>query len=134
MTTFFGCLFVALAIQQTLTLTAMYRSARFLRSAVSRLPNPTTPNVAIVIPVLREQVSIEGALAHLSSLRYPKLRIVVVSTEREGPVGTYGSPMEALERLSHQYEFAWLHYPVSNGTKADQINYAVDHLLEVLPD
>jgi len=131
-----GCVFVAAAVQQLLTLIAVKRSSRFLSQDANakRLPVGHAPCVAIVIPVLREQASIEGALEHFCGLRYPNVRIIVVSTEREGPVESHGSTMEVLRRLSSQYDFTWLHYPSSIGTKADQINYVVDHFPELFTE
>jgi len=117
-------LFTLLALRYLAVLLGELRTVRFLRDRRVHGVDRKEPAVYVVIPVLREQHTIEGAVAHFTSLPYPALELVVVTTAREGD--GVGTTAEVARQLASQYHFAWLHYPEKEGAKADQINFAVD--------
>ncbi len=128
-------LLVALTVKQLMTFGGIWRSHLFLRRAERSQGRSVTrqPFVAVVIPVLREQKTVEGALRHFSSIPYSRLRLVIVSTEREGPMDLPGSTMDVLKKMSGRYPFTWLHYPNARGTKADQLNYVTERFTDLFP-
>lgn len=101
------------------------------------------PNIFILMPVLRESKVIESSLENLSELKYTegKLRVVVVTTEREYEVPSLGpdtiqiarAKIESLNQKLGKELFLNIHYPYEAGIKSDQLNYAIKILLEKFP-
>jgi cellulose synthase/poly-beta-1,6-N-acetylglucosamine synthase-like glycosyltransferase len=128
-------LVVIVILRQLLGILGISRSHRFLTEPHQneKLESVELARVLIVIPVLRESRIIEDTLRYFGSLDYPFLAIIVVTSEREriesdGSVTT----MDTLNGLVHKYKFSWLHCSVANATKADQLNYALEHWRKVL--
>jgi hypothetical protein len=101
-------------------------------------PENSFPNIILIVPVFREEKILKKALQNFSSLQYPskKLKIVIVTTEREfehGPI--YPNSVEKtrteipiLNTMCGYEKFIHIHYPLKNGVKSDQLNYAITEL------
>lgn len=99
------------------------------------------PNVVIVLSVLREQKVLKDTVEHMFKLEYPKIKLhlLLVSTEREhseqNPSACKVNTIEVIKKLQKQHPtIKWLHYPDSNGIKADQMNYAIDQFENIFPE
>ena len=102
-----------------------------------------SPDIFILMPILRESKVIESSLENLSNLKYPegKLRIVIITTEREYEVAS-SEPntiqiakikTEALNQRLGRELFIIIHYPNKVGIKSDQLNFAIKTLLGRFP-
>ena len=105
----------------------------------SSAPRPKNiPELILLLPVLREQQHVSGALHALGALSYPgRKRIIVVTTAREiaeNQGESRGTTIETVETFlavfpgdeTVSYEHLYFRYLV--GNKASQLNYALREL------
>lgn len=126
-----------LSIKQFITLLNIIYTLDFYKRGLISISStsPTKPQIIIVIPLLREQTTISDTLSYFTSLSYPKLDIVIITTEKELVEGTTTrTTIDVINSLKSSYDFKWLHFPKSNGTKADQLNYVIDQFDVLFPD
>jgi Glycosyl transferase family group 2 len=89
--------------------------------------------IILLLPVLYEQKIIRKTLKYLSRINYnyTKLRIIVITTEKENRHNqnpTAEIVKEMLPQLNKKMGttvFAHLHFPKTTGVKSDQLNYAI---------
>jgi cellulose synthase/poly-beta-1,6-N-acetylglucosamine synthase-like glycosyltransferase len=131
---------VAAFLRQLVVLTAVGRTARFLRQ-----PQPSEahgreeggPTFFVVLPVLRESAIIADAVAHFEALVHGHTaQVIVVTTERETDETqqTAAGPdtVALVEQLAERGKVLHLHYPDRHGLKGDQLNYAARHCAATL--
>lgn len=101
------------------------------------------PRVILLLPALREGDLIGETLERFARIHYPKnkLKIVIVTTEKEfennfaEERNTITVAQETIRQLNASHDlFVHVHYPHKQGTKADQLNYAIEKLKNILPD
>lgn len=132
--------FASGALRQVVTLFSMFRSARFLRSGVftHSTVTPDSPSLIVAIPVLEEQAIIEETVQYFSRLiKSTQSRLVIITSQRElnNNDGTSQTTSEILQNLKEcDDDFFHLHSTEVEGVKADQINYLVDMLPEIIPN
>ena len=99
----------------------------------------------ILVPVLREQKIISETFNFLSSLNYSlgKLKIVIITTQREileVKNKNYSSTIDIVKKMVpilnkkfNKKVFFHIHYPYNQGIKSNQLNYALNRLLNENP-
>lgn len=101
------------------------------------------PNLVVVIPVLGEAKVLREALLNFSRLQYPpeKLKIVVVTTEKEfehdcvspNSIEVVREEIPRINKNLGREIFLHIHYPLNDGVKSDQLNYAITQLNHLYP-
>lgn len=88
----------------------------------------TTANILhLLIPVYDEAAIIKACVEYFETLAdYPSVQVHYITTEKEG---IDGPTIAVLRELSKYYSFTWHHYPQKDGTKADQLNWAIQKIL-----
>ena len=93
------------------------------------------PFIVLLIPVLSEQKIIRETLLHFSKLRYPKnrVKVIFITTQKEplGKITTHEILEETIPDINKAIGkkiFEVVHYPLSFGGRAHQLNYAVSKL------
>ncbi len=99
----------------------------------------------ILVPVLREQKIIDETFKFLSSLNYSldKLKIIIITTQREileiknenylSTIDIVKIKIPILNEKLNKKVFFHIHYPYNQGVKSDQLNYALNKLLNENP-
>jgi cellulose synthase/poly-beta-1,6-N-acetylglucosamine synthase-like glycosyltransferase len=115
-------------------LTRLRNTLRWLTSSQSQ-PSPQSHKtlahntLCILIPVYNEGEVIESSVGYFAPLcQRQHVALYYISTQKEG---NNGPTIQALNRLQGQHAFTWLHYPKSQGNKADQLNWAIDHIMSM---
>jgi cellulose synthase/poly-beta-1,6-N-acetylglucosamine synthase-like glycosyltransferase len=128
-------LLIIMNLKQLLTFFDVISILRFYKQENKRsLPDGLHyPAIIVVIPVLREQSTIEGTLSYFSSFTYPALHIAIVTTAREATAKETPTTIDVVKELTSRFHFNWVHFPSSNGTKADQLNYVIARFAELFP-
>ena len=134
---------VAVLLRQLFILTAVGRTARFLRQrqpSEARRQHEDGPTFFVVLPVLRESAIIADAVAHFEALVHGHTaQLIVVTTARETDEDQHqqqnaaGADTVALvEQLAERGKVLHLLYPDRDGLKGDQLNYAARHCAATL--
>lgn len=130
---------IFLCIKELITIFEIHTSLNFYKNhKLNQRGNcPTCVPIIVVIPVLREQNIIEDTVRYFNSLNYPTLKLVIVTTEKEfsSPIvdNSY-TTIDIVKKLISQYNLHWIHYPFTDGMKADQVNYAVSQFQDLFPE
>src|SRR3989338_4413296 len=95
----------------------------------------TNKHFTVIIPVLREQSVLRETIEWFLGDDYPgdKLNILIVTTAQEVATPTFGqTTIELAIALQEEYSprVRHIHYPVTAGLKADQVNFALGMILE----
>jgi cellulose synthase/poly-beta-1,6-N-acetylglucosamine synthase-like glycosyltransferase len=128
-------LLIIITLKQVLTFFDIVSILRFYKQENKRNQQDglNHPAVIVVIPVLREQNTIAETISYFSSLLYPALHIVVVTTAREVTAEGTTTTIDIVRELASRFHFNWAHFPSSAGTKADQLNYVITRFAELFP-
>ncbi len=87
--------------------------------------------IHLLVPVYNEATVIEASVKYFTQFTsYAELHLYYISTQKEGE---NGATIQALQALTQQYDFTWLHYPYIDGKKADQLNWAIHWILDNEP-
>lgn len=114
-------------------------SIRFLRKYFTLTKNKISgenPYVIVLLPVLNEQKIIKSTTEYMRSFNYPKERrkIIIITTEKEKKKKNRENTVDIAEKLSKLHkDVDHIHYPLTVGCKADQINHAVDEIKNLYP-
>ncbi|KPK32130.1 MAG: hypothetical protein AMS24_04925 [Chlamydiae bacterium SM23_39] len=115
------------------------KSIKLINNNKENIPTDA-PNIVVVLPVLREQKSLEETVLYFLKLPYDtkKLQILIITTEKELKENSSRFQEETTislaKRLSEKYnKVKWLHYPKANGLKADQMNYSIEKFNQLFP-
>jgi hypothetical protein len=130
----------AILVRQLVVLTAITRTARFLRQPPPAGPARRAegePVFFVVLPVLREGAVIADAVAHFENLVCGHAaQLIVVTTAREAHQAHHpgqGTDTVALvEQLAEDGKLVHLHYPDPHGLKGDQLNFAARYCATTL--
>jgi GT2 family glycosyltransferase len=77
----------------------------------------------LLIPVFKESTTIKECVEYFHQfIRYPKVHVYYITTEREG---VSGKTANILKKLRKQYSFHWMHCPKKRGFKSHQLNWAI---------
>lgn len=143
LTIFIAIIFLQSIIAGMRIIATGYSLSRHLKRLDTSTAPDLSPNICILLPVLREEKIINAALQNFSRMHYPKekLKIVVVTTEREFENGhihpnSIEETQVELPKLNAAcgYEkFLHIHYPFQTGVKSDQLNYALAELEHLSP-
>lgn len=86
-----------------------------------------------LFPVYKEQAIIEATLKHYEQFLQPSnnIRLVFVTTAKEtGPERTYDLIARYQAKSGYSSRMALMECPITDGTKASQINYGLTHIRE----
>jgi cellulose synthase/poly-beta-1,6-N-acetylglucosamine synthase-like glycosyltransferase len=87
--------------------------------------------IHLLVPVYDEATIIETSIVYFTQFTsYSGVHIYYISNQKEGESG---ATIQAIQALTQQYNFTWLHYPYMDGKKADQLNWAIRWILENKP-
>jgi cellulose synthase/poly-beta-1,6-N-acetylglucosamine synthase-like glycosyltransferase len=91
-----------------------------------------SPNcIQLLVPVYDESAVIEASVKYFTQFAFHSgVHLYYISTQKEG---VNGPTIQALQALTKQYDFTWLHYPGVGGKKADQLNWAIRWILDNKP-
>lgn len=91
--------------------------------------------IIIAIPVLREQKCIEDTIEYFSKIT-KDIPIIIVTTQKEikENINNEVSTQDIVKNniLSKYKDVYWIDYPYENGYMANQLNYMLDNLEEIL--
>jgi len=88
---------------------------------------PTTNTLHLLIPVYDEAAVIKSCVEHFEKFaQYPGVQVHYITTEKEG---RDGPTIAVLRELANCNSFTLRHYPQKDGTKADQLNWAIQQIL-----
>ena len=91
----------------------------------------TSNRIHLLVPVYCEEAVIEASVKYFTQLTFSGgVDLYYISTQKEG---TNGATIQALQALTKQYDFTWLHYPGVGGKKADQLNWAIRWIVDNKP-
>ncbi len=125
-----------LIIRQILAIADMFHSLNLCVNGMSIELDAAAekPFVVLVIPLLREQKLLRETIDYLSALKYENHEILFVTTAKEKSEMGEDTTIDILRNLQGTYSFKWIHYPYEDGTKADQLNYAIERFEELFAD
>ena len=130
----------AATARHLLVLHGIARSRRFLGHPAPNSPTAPTGDEAtlyVIIPVLREAAILDGTIDHFAHLAGGAGTLPIVVTTAREQAERPGHRGEDTIRRAREAAAAGrcehLHYPDPAGLKADQLNYAAQHLLAVTP-
>lgn len=86
-----------------------------------------------MIPVLYEEHRINNAIKHFKNLNYSteKFKICFITTQK-AIANRKDNTIETVKKAAKDNVF-WIHYPYTTGCKSDQLNYAIEKLVEYVP-
>lgn len=131
----------SMLLRHALVTLSVCRSVSFLRRSptVAREDRDSGPYFFIVVPALREANTLSSAVHHLKQMiREHQARIILVTTEREvSEAPKYPGASNTIDialALARDDRIVHLHYRDPLGVKADQLNFAVEHISKIAPE
>ncbi len=122
-------------IKSIISINSINKTIKLLETKFKHNNSSNLPNIIIVIPVLREQRIIKETLEFFSKLKYPKLYILIVTTEKEFEKKVKINTIDILNEIKNQYsKLKIIHQPKRDGLKSDQMNYAIDNFNKIFPE
>jgi cellulose synthase/poly-beta-1,6-N-acetylglucosamine synthase-like glycosyltransferase len=120
---------LAFVANTAMQLRNMVRTRAFLARNTSP-PQVERPlrRIALLVPILHEGAILRDTLDTFAKLQSDAIEVCYITTEKEGGT-TDNASYRALQSYQPRY-FSVLHCPDPDGTKADQLNYAISQILE----
>lgn len=127
---FLTCIFSIITITQYRNIK---KSIKFIsKESKKPLSGKINNTLIIMIPAMDEHAIIESTVIYFQEILkiYPHSKLVFITTEKEGAPAANRTYQKILHHASRSTLL--MHYPLTTGNKADQINYAVAQLTETL--
>lgn len=131
--------FIFLLIREIFLLQAIVNSFNFFKTKYNnKLTRFDKVNFYFLLPMLREVENIEAAISHFNLIGAEhNSKVVVITTEREYLNSKKKNCIDTVsiaKKLAQKGLCIHIHYPKSDGLKADQLNYAIDFLAKEIDE